>query len=82
MIEKAIFANLIFNEQYARKTLPFLKTEYFQSRTDQALFKIIDKYVQEYNNFPTKTALAVEVSDYPDLNDNEEQTLQQFVDQF
>jgi replicative DNA helicase len=81
MIEKAIFANLIFNEQYARKTLPFLKTEYFQSRTDQALFKIIDKYVQEYNNFPTKTALAVEVSDYPDLNDNEEQTLQQFVDQ-
>jgi replicative DNA helicase len=81
MIEKAIFANLIFNEQYARKALPFLKTEYFQSRTDQALFKIIDKYVQEYNNFPTKTALAVEISDYPDLNDNEEQGLQQFVDQ-
>jgi len=80
MIEKAIFANLIFNEQYARKTLPFIKTEYFQSRTDQALFKIIDRYVQEYNNMPSKTALAVEIGEYNDLNDSEEQTLQQFVD--
>lgn len=79
MIEKAIFANLVFNEQYARKALPFIKTEYFQSRTDQALFKIIDQYVAKYNSLPSKTALAVEVGDYVGLNDNEEQALQELV---
>ena len=79
MIEKAIFANLIFNEKFARKALPFLKNEYFQSRTDQALFTIIDQYVTKYNSLPSKTALSVEIGDYVGLNDNEEQTLQEYV---
>lgn len=79
MIEKAIFANLIFNEKFARKALPFLKNEYFQSRTDQALFTIIDQYVNKYNSLPSKTALSVEIGDYVGLNDNEEQTLQEYV---
>lgn len=80
MIEKAIFANLIFNEQYARKALPFLKIGYFQSRLDKALFTIIDRYVQQYNATPTKTALKVEVSEYADLTDDEERDLQKYVD--
>lgn len=80
MIERAIFANLIHNEQYARKALPFLKAEYFQSRNDQALYKIIDHYVQEYNAVPSKTALSIEVGEYPDLNDEEEHKLQQYVE--
>lgn len=80
MIERAIFANLIHNEQFARKALPFLKAEYFQSRNDQALYKIIDHYVQEYNAVPSKTALSIEVSEYPELNDEEEHKLQQYVE--
>lgn len=80
MIEKAIFANLIFNDEYARKALPFIKSEYFQSRTDQTLYKIIGKYVDEYNNLPTKTALAIEVSEYPGLTGDEEEMLISFVD--
>ena len=79
MIEKAIFANLIYNESFLRKTLPFLKKEYFQSRTDQALFSIIDAYVDKYNNLPSKTALAVEIGDYVGLNDDEEKSLQEYV---
>lgn len=80
MIEKAIFANLLFNDEYARKALPFIKSEYFQSRTDQTLYKIIGKYVDEYNNLPTKTALAIEVSEYPGLTGDEEEMLISFVD--
>lgn len=80
MIEKAIFANLIFNDEYARKALPFIKPEYFQSRTDQTLYKIIGKYVDEYNNLPTKTALAIEVSEYPGLTGDEEEMLVSLVD--
>ena len=80
MIEKAIFTNLIFNEQFARKALPFLKVDYFQSRLDKALYKIIDHYVQQYNTLPSKTALKVEVGEYVDLNDDEEKELQKYVD--
>ena len=79
MIEKAIFANLISNEHFARKVLPFLKSEYFQSRLDQSLFKIINAYVQEYNNLPSKTALLVEIGEYPELNDDEEKALSNYV---
>ena len=45
MIESTIFANLIFNEEYARKVIPFLKNEYFQDRIHQTLFNIINKFV-------------------------------------
>lgn len=79
MIEKAIFANLIGNEPFARKVIPFLKSEYFQSRLDQSLFKIINAYVQEYNVLPSKTALLVEIGEYPELNDDEEKALSNYV---
>lgn len=81
MIEKAIFANLVFNDEYARKALPFIKSEYFQSRTDQTLYKIIQNYVDEYNNLPSKTALAIEVSEYNGLTGDEEEMLLAVVDQ-
>ena len=75
MIEQTIFANLTFNEDYARKVIPFIKKEYFQSRIDQTLFTIIAKFVDKYNSFPTKTALAVEVDSYVGLTEDESEKL-------
>lgn len=76
MIEQTIFANLIFNEEYARKVIPFLKKEYFQSRIDQTLFVLIGKFVEKYNSFPTKDALSVEVSNYVGLTEDEQERLE------
>ena len=78
MIEQAIFANLIFNEDYARKVIPFLKKEYFQDRIYQTLFIITSKFVDQYNNFPTKQALHLEVNNYIGLSDGEIEKLQDF----
>lgn len=75
MIEQTIFANLIFNEDYARKVIPFIKKEYFQSRIDQTLFTVIAKFVDKYNSFPTKTALAVEVDSHVGLTEDESEKL-------
>ena len=80
MIEQAIFANLIFNEDYARKVIPFLKKEYFQDRIYQTLFIITSKFVDQYNNFPTKQALHLEVNNYIGLSDGEIEKLQDFID--
>lgn len=80
MIEDAIFSNLIYNEHYLRKVLPFLKPEYFQYRTDKVLFELIDQYVEKYNNTPTKTALDVELGNYVGLSEEENKQLKAKLD--
>ena len=79
MIEQLIFSNLIFNETYARKSLPFLKDDYFQSRTDKTLFNLVSDYVERYNSLPTKEALAIEISNVKGLSDDEVKLLKQQV---
>ena len=68
-IENVIFENLIHNEDYARKVIPFLKTEYFTNKSDQIVFDLIDEYVKKYNAFPTKEALEIDLSDKSGLNE-------------
>ena len=80
MIEQTIFANLVFNEDYARKVIPFLKKDYFQDRIHQTLFNIINKFVNQYSNFPTKQALSLETSNHIGLSDGEVEKLQGFID--
>jgi replicative DNA helicase len=61
MIEKLILSNLLSNEEFGRKAIPFLKSEYFQDRSLRALFDTIDVFVKQYNKFPTKDALTIEL---------------------
>lgn len=70
-IEKAIFNNLLNNEQYARKTLPFIKAEYFNNRNDKVVFELIEHYVNEYNAFPTKEALLVDLNNKDGISDEQ-----------
>lgn len=72
-IEKTIFNNLINNEDYGRKVIPFLKQEYFHDRNDQVVFETIERYVNEYNTFPTKEALAIDISGRDDLSEDQYQ---------
>ena len=58
-IEALILSNLIHNEQFTRKALPFLKEDYFTDNTDKTLFKQIDSYVKKYNNNPSIEALEI-----------------------
>lgn len=76
MIENSIFSNLVFKEDYARKTLPFLKEAYFQNRLDKVLFKLIDDYVTKYNSLPSKAALDIEAQSVSGINDEELKLLQ------
>jgi replicative DNA helicase len=61
-IENAIFGNLVYNEEYARKCIPFLKEEYFSTQDQKALFRLIKGYVDKYNAFPTKEVMAIDLS--------------------
>jgi replicative DNA helicase len=61
-IEHAILKSLIFNEDYTRKVLPFLKDEYFGDRIEKLVFKEIESYITKYNSTPTYESLVIEVN--------------------
>ncbi len=64
-IETLILKNLIHNDEYARKVLPFLNKEYFEEHTDKLLYGHIDTFINKYNNLPTKEALVIELENSP-----------------
>ena len=70
-IERTTLKNLIHNDEYARKVLPFLKEEYFTERFDKILFREIYHFITKYNNLPTKEALSIELSNRKDVNETE-----------
>ena len=70
-IEKTILANLIHNEQYTRKVLPFIKGDYFSDRTERTVFEEIQKFVDKYNDLPNQGALEVELDSRKDLNEDD-----------
>ena len=61
-IEHIIFSNLVFNEKYVRRTIPYLKEEYFHLELDKVLFSIINDYIQRYNKPPTPETLRLDLN--------------------
>jgi len=59
--EHVIFGNLLAREDYGRRVIPFLKSEYFQDRTDRILFELIESYVHKFNKFPTTETLLIDL---------------------
>ena len=62
-IETAILKNLLQNEDYTRKVLPFLKNDYFTENADKVLYDKIHDFVVKYNSLPSKEALVIDLSD-------------------
>jgi replicative DNA helicase len=70
-IERTTLSNLVYNEPYARKVLPFIKPEYFSDRHERVVFEEINKFMDRYGNQPTKEALSIELDNRKDLNEDE-----------
>jgi len=79
-IEKTTLSNLVFNEPYTRKVLPFLKPEYFSNPEERIVFEEITKFVEKYNNTPTKEALSIEVDGRKDINDEQFKKVTQIIE--
>ena len=78
-IENTIISSLFYREDYARKVLPFVKEEYFGNRVEQLLFGEIFKFVENYNNLPTKDAILIELGGRRDINEEELQNIKDYV---
>lgn len=70
-IEETINNNLICNEEYARKAIPFIELDYFSSQTEKQLFKITNAFLETYNKLPTKEVMAIAVDKLKGLSEDQ-----------
>ncbi len=78
-IERTALTNLICNEDYARKVLPFIKSTYFDEREEQIIFEEISNFVDKYQKIPTQTSLEIEVGERKDLNETEHKKISRLL---
>lgn len=79
-LEETIVNNLICNEEYSRKALPFLQLDYFTSDTEKQLYKIINAFVETYNKLPTKEVLGVSIEKLKGLTEDQYKALSERVE--
>ena len=70
-IEKSILENLILNEEFARKVVPFIRDDFFSDRKQRIIFQSIREFINSYNGVPTKDVLKITLDSRKDLNDDE-----------
>ena len=75
-----ILSNLLYDEVYARKVLPFIRDEYFEERTDRVVFQQIAEYIKSYDGLPTKEVLHIEAEKRDDLTQDEFSLVQDLID--
>ena len=70
-IETTILRNLVFNEEYSRKVIPFIEPEYFEQRSEKVIFEEITQFIVKYGAAITTEALRIELENRTDLTETE-----------
>jgi replicative DNA helicase len=78
-VEFLILRNLLHNEKYIRKVIPFIKSEYFEDQNQKIVFEEILSFVQEYNQPATKEVLCIEVEKRTDINEQSFKEIAQII---
>jgi len=68
-LEQTIIKNLIYNEDYTRKVLPFIRPDYFANNTEQIVFKEVFDFINKYKNPPTHEALVINFTERKNLTE-------------
>ena len=70
-IELTILKNLVHNDDFARKTLPFLKENYFSDSSERLVFRRINEFMTKYNSRPTREAIGIEIESSTNISEEE-----------
>lgn len=74
--------NLVTKDEYSRKVLPFLKTEYFTNIEDNVLFNEIKSFILKYNTLPNQAALLVEIDQTSILKEDQIASIKDSIKNF
>jgi replicative DNA helicase len=70
-IEETILRNLVFNETYSRKVIPFIQSDYFEKKTEKVIFEEIVQFIVKYGSAITIEALKIEIENRTDLTEDQ-----------
>jgi replicative DNA helicase len=70
-IETTVLRNLIYNEEFSRKVIPFIQPDYFEQRSEKIIFEEITKFIVKYGSAITIEALNIETDNRTDLTEAE-----------
>ena len=70
-LEQTILKNLIYNEEYTRKVLPFVRAEYFSDNSERLVFREVFEFIHKYKNPPTHEALVINFTEKKSLTEGE-----------
>ena len=68
-VELLVLRSLLYNEDYARKVVPFIQGDYFQQPSQKIVFEEVSSFITEYDELPSKEALYIEVEKRTDVNE-------------
>ena len=80
-VEFLILRNLLHNEDYARKVIPFIKKDYFEDVHQQIIFEETSSFLQEYNQLVTTEILSIEIERRTDINGDSFSSLVDIINQ-
>ena len=78
-MERTILHNLILNEDYFRKVLPFIKPDYYDVKEERVVFEEITNCVEKYKRIPTKISLEIEVETRKDLTEDQHKKIVEII---
>ena len=78
-VEFLILRNLLYNEEYLRKVIPFLKSEYFEDEKQKIVYQEIASFVEQYNELTTKEILCIEIEKRKDITDSMFKDITDFI---
>ena len=73
-LEHSILKNLIYNDSYCRKVLPFINADYFADDAEKVVFKEVNEFVNKYKNLPTHEALVINFTESKSLTEAQVRT--------
>lgn len=79
-LEKTILTNLLRNEDYTRKVLPFIKSEYFSAEEDRILYTEINNFILKYNRLPDRVAIAIEINNLRNIKEDQVKSIGNFLE--
>ena len=78
-VEFLILRNLLHNEEYVRKVIPFIKSDYFDNHSQKIVYEEILKFVEQYNKPVTKEILCIETEKRQDITDGDYKEITQLI---
>tara|TARA_S200000501_G_scaffold315450_1_gene307775 strand:- start:1794 stop:3176 length:1383 start_codon:yes stop_codon:yes gene_type:complete len=79
-LELTILKNLIHNDDYARKVIPFIKLEYFDVRAEMVLCQEIVEFIAKYNKCTSQEILDIEIQNRDDITEQEYKDIKDIID--